>query len=165
MEHTRSCTKTCKGKAGEWYIHRVLWKAPICYWRSRRPCSWAGLGTCPGSTWDGPSGSPLADLEAMQKQKVKIVNCLIEHWKHVSTHRTSPLGWEIYWCKAFTEISVPSLADHYANQTEILVTTHNKEYRFYRIHSGTSSNKRTAAATAMMHNNNNTAWGGGVSNF
>ena len=140
-------------------IHRGLWKAPVCYWRSRRPCTWAGQGTCPGNNRDGPSGSLLADLEALQKQKVKILNCLIEHQKHVSTHRASHPGWETYWCKAFKEISVPSLADHYVNQTEILVTTHNKEHRFYRIHSGTSPDKQTAAA-ATMHNNN-TPWGGG----
>lgn len=106
----------------------------------------------------------MADLQALQKQEVKTLHSLTEHWKHVSAHGASRPAWETYWRKAFKEISVSLLADHDANQTEILVITHNKEHRFYRIQSGTSPKKQAAAAAVTMHNSN-TPWGGGVSNF
>lgn len=68
-------------------------------------------------------------------------------------HRGSQQRLGDYWFQAFKKISVHSSADHYASKAETLVTSHNKEYKLYRISSvksqrvikkkkkGTDSNK------------------------
>ena len=58
--------KKTERKIREWNVHQEPCKAPPFFWESTRLCR------CPGKTGEGPQFSPLADLEVLRKQKVRL---------------------------------------------------------------------------------------------
>lgn len=86
--------------------------------------------------------SPLADLEALHKQDVRIKAELSTTWLTIggvpqNTWCPSK-DWEIYQFQAYKEFSVQSLANR---QVETSVATYYKEYKLHRISLGKSLNK------------------------
>ena len=71
--------KYMKRKIGEWDVHERIWKPETYSWESRRTCIYAGQCTYPEKTLEDLNHTseemlitPLADLEDMYNQKVKI---------------------------------------------------------------------------------------------
>lgn len=62
-------SKSLKGIAGEWDIHKGICKALIYFWESRKLCTCLGLCACFWKTWKGPKLSVL--VEALCKQAVE----------------------------------------------------------------------------------------------
>ena len=92
-------------------MSRGLWKALTYSQESRNPHAHAELCTCPGKTRESAEVSPLAELEALCKQKGKAKAelsppCWSITGESQRIHRGPQQRWETCGLKVFKEISV-----------------------------------------------------------
>lgn len=86
-----------------------------------------------------------------KRGRQRCINCPPEHGKHSQTYTDSTsakVARLTGWFKASKEMSIKSLAGHYANQVETSVAIHiRKKYRLYEISSGKLLSKQGGTNT------------------